>query len=318
MHLWGLRMSHIPSYLWYQLEEQRTSSSLAHGLSPRLVHKARIPNESCAQYKQGCRDGGLQYLEVCTDQSSHWFLSQYVSVQQNSNLLCVLNMCEKVPWSKMGLISTLRGFGAILETRAIFAILETHAIFANLVLGFRYSVLVQEWWSSYLGEFRTNASDIAGRYLGKNWSRRFKKRNLQVITAKPAKLDLKRAKNFNKTIVNDYFDKWEELNEQYGVFPLSISGTWTRKGFKWEVGVRTVEKGTSISVIIATVIGLVVTILNLLLLLNVSLLLGNLLQQCLSYQMDLYLIFKSWYQTRVLVGTYWLWYSFSLNLSEHL
>ena len=63
-------------------------------------------------------------------------------------------MCEKVPWSKMGLISTLQGFGAILETCAIFAILETHttcailethAIFANLVFGFQYSVSVQEW-----------------------------------------------------------------------------------------------------------------------------------------------------------------------------
>ena len=54
-------------------------------------------------------------------------------------------MCEKVPWSKMGLISTLQGFGAILETHTTCTILEMHAIFANLVLGFQYSVSVQEW-----------------------------------------------------------------------------------------------------------------------------------------------------------------------------
>ena len=43
---------------------------------------------------------------------------------------------------------------------------------------------------------RANASDIAGCYLGKNWSRWFKKCNPQVITAKSAKLDPKQAKNF--------------------------------------------------------------------------------------------------------------------------
>lgn len=89
----------------------------------------------------------------------------------------------------------------------------------------------------------TNASDIAGRYLGKNWSRRFKKRNPQVITAKPAKLDLKQAKNFNKTIVNDYFDKWEELNEQYGGIPPDHIWNMDEQGIQMGGGRKNSGKG---------------------------------------------------------------------------
>ena len=90
---------------------------------------------------------------------------------------------------------------------------------------------------------RANASDIAGHYLGKNWSRRFKKRNPQVITARPAKLDPKRAKNFNKTIINDYFDKWEELNEQYGGIPPEHIWNMDEKGIQMGGGRKNSGKG---------------------------------------------------------------------------
>ena len=90
---------------------------------------------------------------------------------------------------------------------------------------------------------RANASDIAGCYLGKNWSCRFKKRNPQVITAKPAKLDPKRAKNLNKTIVNDYFDKWEELNEQYGGIPPEHIWNMDEKGVQMGGGHKNSGKG---------------------------------------------------------------------------
>ena len=90
---------------------------------------------------------------------------------------------------------------------------------------------------------RANASDIAGRYLGKNWSRRFKKRNPQVITARPAKLDPKRAKNFNKTIINDYFDKWEELNEQCGGIPPEHIWNMDEKGIQMGGGRKNGGKG---------------------------------------------------------------------------
>ncbi|KIL58603.1 hypothetical protein M378DRAFT_86304 [Amanita muscaria Koide BX008] len=91
---------------------------------------------------------------------------------------------------------------------------------------------------------RSNASDIAGRYLGKNWPRRFKKRHPQVITARPAKLDPKRAKHFNKTIINDYFDKWEELNEQYdGGIPPEHIWNMDEKGIQMGGGRKNNGKG---------------------------------------------------------------------------
>ncbi|KIL54744.1 hypothetical protein M378DRAFT_91977 [Amanita muscaria Koide BX008] len=90
---------------------------------------------------------------------------------------------------------------------------------------------------------RANASDIAGRLIGTNWPRRFKKRNPQVITARPAKLDPKRAKNFNKTIINDYFDKWEELNEQYGGIPPEHIWNMDEKGIQMGGGRKNNGKG---------------------------------------------------------------------------
>ncbi len=36
------------------------------------------------------------------------------------------------------------------------------------------------------------------------------------MTAKPMKLDPKRADHFNKTVVTDYFGKWQALNDEHG------------------------------------------------------------------------------------------------------
>ena len=66
---------------------------------------------------------------------------------------------------------------------------------------------------------RARASDIAGSSLEKCWKTRFKKRHPELVTSKPAKLDPKRAKNFNETIVKDYFDKWEALKTECGGIP---------------------------------------------------------------------------------------------------
>ena len=63
---------------------------------------------------------------------------------------------------------------------------------------------------------RARASDIAGRSLGKCWRTRFKKRYPELVTSKPAKLDPKRAKNFQRDY---YLDQWEALNTEYGGIP---------------------------------------------------------------------------------------------------
>ena len=77
-----------------------------------------------------------------------------------------------------------------------------------------------------------HASDIAGHSLGKCWTRWFRKRHPELVTSKPAKLDPKRAKNFNETIVKDYFEKWEALNTEYGGIPPEHIWNMDEKGIQ--------------------------------------------------------------------------------------
>jgi hypothetical protein len=61
---------------------------------------------------------------------------------------------------------------------------------------------------------RNCASELGNRRAGKNWSYRFIKRNPQVVIAKPAKLDPKRANNFNEAVVTDFYDKFQHINDE--------------------------------------------------------------------------------------------------------
>ena len=58
----------------------------------------------------------------------------------------------------------------------------------------------------------------------KTWHRKFIKQHPELRAAWPAKLDPKQAKNFNESIINDYFDKLEELHGRYpgGIPPEHI------------------------------------------------------------------------------------------------
>ena len=97
-----------------------------------------------------------------------------------------------------------------------------------------------EWieWSAESGtpmdhqSILAHASDIAGHSLGKCWMRQFRKCHPELVTSKPAKLDPKWAKNFNETIVKDYFEKWEALNTEYGGIPPEHIWNMDEKGIQ--------------------------------------------------------------------------------------
>jgi hypothetical protein len=56
------------------------------------------------------------------------------------------------------------------------------------------------------------------------------KRHPDIVLAKPAKLNLKQAKNFNKTIVSDFFKKVKTIYETYGEIPLGQIYNMDEKG----------------------------------------------------------------------------------------
>ena len=77
-------------------------------------------------------------------------------------------------------------------------------------------------WS--VKELEAVAGAILQKKIGKNWYKGFVERNSRILTAKPGRLDPKRAKNFNKTVINDYFDKVEALHARFpgGIPPEHI------------------------------------------------------------------------------------------------
>jgi len=53
---------------------------------------------------------------------------------------------------------------------------------------------------------------MVGTHPGKNWVRRFISRHPDILVAKPRGLDPKRAQNFNKATIMEYFDMRAALN----------------------------------------------------------------------------------------------------------
>jgi hypothetical protein len=79
---------------------------------------------------------------------------------------------------------------------------------------------------------RDCASELGNRRAGKNWSYRFTKRNPQVVTVKPAKLDPKRAYNFNEAVVADFYDKLQYINYKFGDIPPEHIHNMDEKGIQ--------------------------------------------------------------------------------------
>jgi len=72
-------------------------------------------------------------------------------------------------------------------------------------------------WSAQ--ELRAYAQEIFGKKIGKKWHLKFEARHPELRNVRPAKLDPKRAKIFNKPIVHDFFDKYEGLHIKFDSIP---------------------------------------------------------------------------------------------------
>ena len=87
-------------------------------------------------------------------------------------------------------------------------------------------------------ELEARASTMAGRKVGKSWHKKFMRRHQdEILAAKGARLDPKRASNFNKTVINDYFDSLEALHARFpGGIPAEHIWNMDEKGIQLEGG----------------------------------------------------------------------------------
>ena len=92
-------------------------------------------------------------------------------------------------------------------------------------------------------DIRAKATTICGKEVGKRWHKKFEKRHPGLRASKPSKLDPKRAKHFNETIINDYFDKLEDLHSRYpGGIPPEHIWNMDEKGIQMGGGCKKTGK----------------------------------------------------------------------------
>ena len=92
-------------------------------------------------------------------------------------------------------------------------------------------------------DIEAEASAICGKTVGKTWYERFLPRHPEIIAAKAARLDLKRASNFNAAVISDYFDKLEALNARFpGGIPPQHIWNMDEKGIQMGGGRKNTNK----------------------------------------------------------------------------
>ena len=77
---------------------------------------------------------------------------------------------------------------------------------------------------------RARAFQISGKHPGKHWASRFIQHHPCLVSAKPRGLDPKRAQNFNRTVVAEYFGSRQQLEERYGGIPPEHHWNMDEKG----------------------------------------------------------------------------------------
>ena len=82
---------------------------------------------------------------------------------------------------------------------------------------------------------------ISGKYPGKRWNLRFAKRHPTLKLSKPSSLDPKRAQNFNKANIDDYFAKHQNLRDTYGDIPPEHQWNMDEKGIQMGGGRKNVD-----------------------------------------------------------------------------
>lgn len=90
--------------------------------------------------------------------------------------------------------------------------------------------LIGEAWSS--ADLCVQDKAISGKKVGQNWHRKFEKWHPELHAAKPAKLDPKRAKHFNKLVIGNFYDKWEALNAKHNGIPPEHIWNFDEKGIQ--------------------------------------------------------------------------------------
>ena len=85
------------------------------------------------------------------------------------------------------------------------------------------------------------ARGLAGLIAGRDppnqgWYKGFLRRHPEMKACKSTGLDPKRAKNFNKTVVNDYFGKRQWFNTKYGGIPPEQEWNMDEKGYQFGGG----------------------------------------------------------------------------------
>ena len=83
-------------------------------------------------------------------------------------------------------------------------------------------------------ELEAWASKLAGRQVGVSWYKNFMKQHWDDISAaKGVQLNPKRTSNFNKTVINDYFDRLEALHGHFsGGIPAEHIWNMDEKGIQ--------------------------------------------------------------------------------------
>jgi len=74
------------------------------------------------------------------------------------------------------------------------------------------------------------AFQICGKHPGKHWAWRFIRRHPCLVSAKPRGLDPKRAQNFNRTAIAEYFELRHQLEEKHGGIPPEHHWNMDEKG----------------------------------------------------------------------------------------
>ncbi|KAG1902383.1 uncharacterized protein F5891DRAFT_919298, partial [Suillus fuscotomentosus] len=78
--------------------------------------------------------------------------------------------------------------------------------------------------------FRTRVFEICHRRPGHNWVRHFICRHPCLVMAKPRGLDPKRAQNFNRKTVGDYFNMRKEVDDRCNKIPPEHNWNMDEKG----------------------------------------------------------------------------------------
>lgn len=89
---------------------------------------------------------------------------------------------------------------------------------------------------SYNGIRSLAALITGGEIPNRRWYEGFLCRHPELKARKTTGLDPKRAKNFNKTVVNDYFEKRQLFNDKYGGIPPEQEWNMDEKGCQFGGG----------------------------------------------------------------------------------